>query len=206
MSIVFGILFALVAFLIIALILLQEGKGGGITGMGGGGMDGVVGVKNPLRRLTAIFSVVFILLVVGINYSIMQEENPNVDQGLTKDEAAPTTTPLTAPGETGTTQDASGLVPLRLEPEKKPAEKTGAKTEKTTPATSVKTETEKPSKPSSAIESKPVPDAAVKETGTKTEKTTPATPAKIETEKQPKPSAAPESKPVPDAATKLKTQ
>jgi len=63
----FMIVFFLIAFFMVCLILLQEGKGGGIAAMGGGGMDGVMGVRNPLRRWTAYLAVVFVILALGIN-------------------------------------------------------------------------------------------------------------------------------------------
>lgn len=66
MGVIFLIVFFFVSFLIVALVLLQEGKGGGLTGMSAG-MDGVMGAKNPLRRMTAYLFVIFILMAISIN-------------------------------------------------------------------------------------------------------------------------------------------
>lgn len=66
-GILFLIIFFFVSFLIVGLVLLQEGKGGGLTGMSTG-MDGVMGAKNPLRRMTAYLFVVFVLMAVTINW------------------------------------------------------------------------------------------------------------------------------------------
>ena len=78
MVILFMIVFFVVSFLIVGLILLQEGKGGGIAAMGGGGMDGVMGVRNPLRRWTAYFAVVFVILALGINAYVARKGTPSV--------------------------------------------------------------------------------------------------------------------------------
>jgi len=67
-----GLIFFVVAFLVIGMILLQEGKGGGIAAMGGAAMDNMVGGRNPLRKMTAYFLVAFVVLVLVINYSIKQ--------------------------------------------------------------------------------------------------------------------------------------
>ncbi len=61
------IVFFLIALMIVGLVLLQEGKGGGLTGMSTG-MDGVMGARNPLRRMTAYLFVFFVLLCLGINW------------------------------------------------------------------------------------------------------------------------------------------
>lgn len=66
MAFILLILFFFVAFCIVGLVLLQEGKGGGLTGMSTG-MDGVMGAKNPLRRWTAYLFVIFVLMCLGIN-------------------------------------------------------------------------------------------------------------------------------------------
>ena len=63
----FMIVFLFVSVCIVGLVLLQEGKGGGLTGMSTG-MDGVMGAKNPLRRMTAVLFTFFILMCLGINW------------------------------------------------------------------------------------------------------------------------------------------
>ena len=71
MGVFFLIVFFLVSFLIVGLVLLQEGKGGGLTGMSTG-MDGVMGAKNPLRRLTAYLFAFFVLMAITINWYFHQ--------------------------------------------------------------------------------------------------------------------------------------
>lgn len=72
MQVLFMILFFFVAFFLISLILLQEGKGGGLAAMGGGAMDSVMGARNPLRMWTVYFAIAFVVLTLGINYSVAQ--------------------------------------------------------------------------------------------------------------------------------------
>ncbi|MCC8166104.1 MAG: preprotein translocase subunit SecG [Planctomycetes bacterium] len=60
------LVFFFISFLIVGMVLLQEGKGGGLTGMSTD-MDGVMGAKNPLRRMTAYLFVFFVIMCVGIN-------------------------------------------------------------------------------------------------------------------------------------------
>lgn len=81
MGVLFLIVFFIVSFLIVGLVLLQEGKGGGLTGMSAG-MDGVMGAKNPLRRMTAYLFVFFVLLAVTINWYFHQSENAALPAGV----------------------------------------------------------------------------------------------------------------------------
>lgn len=69
MIILLGIVFFLVGFLMLCLILLQEGKGGGLAAMGGAATDSVMGASNPLRRWTTYFFIAFVALSLAINYA-----------------------------------------------------------------------------------------------------------------------------------------
>lgn len=81
MSVLFLIVFFFISFLIVGLVLLQEGKGGGLTGMSAG-MDGVMGAKNPLRRMTAYLFVIFVLMCVFINWYFHQRVDTSLPSGL----------------------------------------------------------------------------------------------------------------------------
>lgn len=48
------------------LILLQEGKGGGLAALGGTKAAGVEGVTNPVRRATAYLAVIFFVMLVTL--------------------------------------------------------------------------------------------------------------------------------------------
>lgn len=74
MGFFFMIVFFVVSLAIVGLVLLQEGKGGGLTGMSTG-MDGVMGAKNPLRRMTAYLFTFFILMCLGINWYFHKHED-----------------------------------------------------------------------------------------------------------------------------------
>lgn len=64
------LLFLFLTFVVVALVLLQEGKGGGLTG-NAAGMDSVMGARNPLRRMTAIAfcGLVLVSIVVNAGYA-----------------------------------------------------------------------------------------------------------------------------------------
>lgn len=80
-GIMFLIVFFFVSFLIVGLVLLQEGKGGGLTGMSTG-MDGVMGAKNPLRRMTAWLFVFFVLLAISINWYFYSRGDTAIPEGV----------------------------------------------------------------------------------------------------------------------------
>ena len=56
--------FVVVALLMTFLILLQEGKGGGLAALGGTKAASVEGVTNPIRRATGYLAGIFFLLAV----------------------------------------------------------------------------------------------------------------------------------------------
>ena len=58
------VLFILIAVVMTFFILLQEGKGGGLAGLGGTKAAGVEGVTNPIRRATAWLAGIFFLLAI----------------------------------------------------------------------------------------------------------------------------------------------
>ena len=58
------VLFVLLAVLMAFAILLQEGKGGGLSSLAGGGSQQIIGTSNPLRRITVIFAIAFFGLAI----------------------------------------------------------------------------------------------------------------------------------------------
>lgn len=110
---VLGVLFFLFAFLLICAILLQEGKGGGLAAMSGAMTDSVMGAKNPLRRVTVVFFVGFILLVLALNYNINRENNGEIAPGLAPiAQPAPVAAPAIPGGNTATPALPSGAIPV----------------------------------------------------------------------------------------------
>lgn len=63
---VLTVLVVLTGVLMTFLILLQEGKGGGLAALGGTKAAGVEGVTNPVRRATAYMAVIFFILLVAL--------------------------------------------------------------------------------------------------------------------------------------------
>jgi protein translocase SecG subunit len=81
----------LVAILMTFFILLQEGKGGGLTALGGTKAAGVEGVTNPIRRATAwLAGIMFVLLIV---LGIMHRPSPTTSLGEDKSAAAENASP-----------------------------------------------------------------------------------------------------------------
>lgn len=123
MGVLFLIVFFFVSFLIVGLVLLQEGKGGGLTGMSTG-MDGVMGAKNPLRRMTAYLFVFFVLLAITINWYFHQRSDTAIPAGVElptveMEQQGPFTGPLVLDGEPlrpGTEPEQAPAMPLRPEP------------------------------------------------------------------------------------------
>lgn len=87
---IFGVLLGIVVFFLIILILLQESKGGGIAAIGGGAMDSFIGGKNPLRKITVIFSILFLVLVLAIGVTINRKTgSDNITEKTLSEESAP---------------------------------------------------------------------------------------------------------------------
>ncbi len=97
------LVFFFVSFLIVGMVLLQEGKGGGLTGMSTG-MDGVMGAKNPLRRMTAYLFTLFVLMCLTINRYFHQRVDTSLPGGMAVPQVergageAPSAGPLVEPG------------------------------------------------------------------------------------------------------------
>ncbi len=65
LAIIKGVFF-IAAVLMVFLILLQEGKGGGLAALGGTRAAGVEGVTNPIRRATVYMAAIFFVLAIFI--------------------------------------------------------------------------------------------------------------------------------------------
>lgn len=133
MGVLFLIVFFLVSLMIVGLVLLQEGKGGGLTGMSSG-MDGVMGAKNPLRRMTAYLFVFFVVMAVTINWYFHQRTDTSLPAGVALpnpvrvlEETAPIAAPVVdgdaaAPAEGVVEGTALPIPPETSEPEAPAAE------------------------------------------------------------------------------------
>ena len=70
--------YVIAAVLMIGAILLQEGKGGGLSALGGTQAESAFGASNPIRRMTVILSILFFLLDFTENFfeQIVQRNYP----------------------------------------------------------------------------------------------------------------------------------
>lgn len=135
---ILGVLLGFVVFCLIMVILLQEGKGGGITAMGGAAMDSFIGAKNPLRKITVVFSIIFLVLVLAIGVSINSQKGDDVINQSLKTETPEQTVPAAEnkmipveKPETPATTEAAPIENAAAEDDAKPAENTEKKTEET---------------------------------------------------------------------------
>lgn len=138
----FMVIFLFVAILIVGLVLLQEGKGGGLTGMSAG-MDGVMGAKNPLRRMTAYLFTFFVLMCLAINWyfhdradtslptgaalpaaqRVLEEETPTAGPVVIPDSVRPEEeTPAEAPAEAMRPADEPAPAAAPVAPDEVPAD------------------------------------------------------------------------------------
>lgn len=78
-----GILLVLVVgcgVLMTFLIMLQEGKGGGLAALGGTKAAGVEGVTNPIRRATAYLAALFFILAIALGIVNRPERSGYTEQ------------------------------------------------------------------------------------------------------------------------------
>ncbi|MEK6773908.1 MAG: preprotein translocase subunit SecG [Bdellovibrionota bacterium] len=77
-----AVLHVLVALLLIALVLVQDSKGGGALGMGGGGSNsvlGAAGAQTIWAKLTRIIAFIFAATCVGLTYMTASQSKSIID-------------------------------------------------------------------------------------------------------------------------------
>jgi preprotein translocase subunit SecG len=120
-----AVLFVLVCFVLVLVILIQKGRGGGLSGAFGGGMaSGLLGSKTGdfLTWVTIVVVGVFLVLAV----LLAKFYRPAVSQyGVP---AAQTQTPATAPAPTGPPQPPGATLPVTPAPQQQPAAPAAAPT------------------------------------------------------------------------------
>ncbi len=108
MSVVISVLHVIVCIFLVAVVLLQRGKGaqvGAVFGGGGGGtMFGGRGAGNFLTKLTSAAAAVFMLTSLSLSYlGITGAGGRLFEDGAIEEEAAPAPSPFeefgVAPGE-----------------------------------------------------------------------------------------------------------
>ncbi|MHC5056225.1 MAG: preprotein translocase subunit SecG [Planctomycetota bacterium] len=92
------VVYVAAAVLMIGAILLQEGKGGGLSALGGTQAESAFGASNPIRRMTVVLAILFFLLAGFL--SVMSSRG-SVSPGVERPEAVegPAGEPGEGPGE-----------------------------------------------------------------------------------------------------------
>ena len=68
LTIVAYVIYVGAAVLMVFAILLQEGKGGGLSALGGTPAESAFGATNPIRRMTVVLAVLFFLIAGFLSY------------------------------------------------------------------------------------------------------------------------------------------
>ncbi len=98
-----AVLHLLVALLLIGLVLIQDSKGGGALGMGGGSNSvlGAAGAESLWAKLTRIIAAIFAITCISLTYMTASQTKSIIDSTPVAPAAAPTTsTPEAAPTQT----------------------------------------------------------------------------------------------------------
>jgi preprotein translocase subunit SecG len=116
----------LVALILIGLVLIQDSKGGGALGMGGGGGSnsvlGATGASTLAAKMTRIVAVIFALTSIGLSVLSAQQSKSILDK-LPAASAAPTA-PATAPVDGAPAENAAPAAAAPAAPTEAPANPT----------------------------------------------------------------------------------
>ena len=94
------VLFMFVCLFLILLVLIQKGRGGGLSSaFGGGGGNTAFGSKtgDVLTWTTSIVFGIFMLLAIGLNLVANQMNKSNPSPTVTSSPSAPSPSPLDTP-------------------------------------------------------------------------------------------------------------
>jgi preprotein translocase subunit SecG len=108
----------LVAILLITLVLIQDSKGGGALGIGGGGSNSVVGATGAVSlwaKMTRVVALVFALTCIALTYITAQHTKSVIDTVP----AAATTAPSAVTNPAAPAPEAAAPQNTATEPAKK---------------------------------------------------------------------------------------
>lgn len=115
-----AVLHILVALILIGLVLIQDSKGGGALGMGGGGGSnsvlGATGASTLAAKMTRITAIIFALTSIGLSVLSSQHSKSILDKlpAASAVPAAPaTTTPETATAPAAPAESAPAANPTK---------------------------------------------------------------------------------------------
>jgi len=122
MDVVITVLHVIVCVFLVAVVLLQRGKGaqiGAVFGGGGGAtMFGGRGAGNFLTKLTAGAAIIYMVTSLSLSYLGITSGERLFEDGAIEDEAAPETLPFEEIGEIPAAEPAA---PAADAPEPEPA-------------------------------------------------------------------------------------
>ncbi len=85
MTVLFTIVHVFVCFILVAVILLQAGRGQGLTGasFGGGNVQSVLGTRagDFLTKATSVAAICFLFTCIGLNYLEIMKSQSLLDSG-----------------------------------------------------------------------------------------------------------------------------
>jgi preprotein translocase subunit SecG len=100
------VILALLSLVLIMVVLLQSGKGGGLSGIGAGGTTQILGARqapDALEKITWGLGAVFALLCILSSFVIEREQDVNVLDGVQTEQTVPAPAPAApvtpAPGD-----------------------------------------------------------------------------------------------------------
>lgn len=115
MTIVFYLallIYVVICGVLVALILMQEGKGGGLSGVMGASMGetfGFGGANKQVRRYTAICATVFLVMSILLTFIAESAFRGAASEFLQGGASAPTTQTAPAPGNVPATEGAPAV-------------------------------------------------------------------------------------------------
>lgn len=108
-----AVVHVIAAILIVVLVLLQDSKGNGAFGMGGGGTQsllGAAGAQSLAAKMTVYIGIVFAVTSLSLSYYSATRNTSVIDE-VALPEAAPTTTPAAAAAAATTPVNATTTAP-----------------------------------------------------------------------------------------------
>lgn len=116
-----GVIYGIVALLMLGAVLLQESKGGGLAALGGTRAESAFGASNPLRRLTVGLSIIFFLLASVLSLALAPEDSVTKKGG--KEDKPPTAGAAEEDDKDEEDKDGKGKNGVVEETDIKPGEK-----------------------------------------------------------------------------------
>jgi len=123
-----AIMHILVALILIGLVLIQDSKGGGALGMGGGGGSnsvlGATGASSLAAKMTRIAAIIFALTSIGLSVLSSQQSKSILDKLPGASSVPATTAPATAAPVENAAPAAETAAPAAAAPAEAPANPT----------------------------------------------------------------------------------